>query len=153
MRASNIDAALYYLARMIEGGEDPKFIARRMVIFASEDVGMAQPTALVVANEVFRAVETIGYPECAINLTHGTVYLAKAKKDRSSVDAYARAREDVLNFPNEPIPLHLRNAPTKLMKELGYAKGYHWSEGQVGPDHDLSLLPEKLKGRKYYREK
>lgn len=153
MRASNIDAALYYLARMIEGGEDPKFIARRMVIFASEDIGMAQPTALVVANEVFRAVETIGYPECAINLAHGTVYLAKAKKDRSSVDAYARAREDVLNFPNEPVPLHLRNAPTKLMKELGYAKGYNWQEGQVGPDKNLSFLPEKLKGRKYYRDK
>ncbi len=153
MRASNVDAALYYLARMIEGGEDPKFIARCMVIFASEDIGMAQPTALVVANEIFRAVETIGYPECAINLAHGTVYLANAKKDRSSVDAYARAREDVLNFPNEPIPLHLRNAPTKLMKELGYAKGYNWEEGRVGPDKNLSFLPEKLKERKYYKEK
>jgi putative ATPase len=152
MRASNVDAALYYLARMIEGGEDAKFIARRMVIFASEDIGMAQPTALVVANEVFRAVETIGYPECAINLAHGTVYLALAKKSRSAIDAYARAKEDVLNFPNEPIPLHLRNAPTKLMKELGYAKGYHWNEGNVGPDKDLSFLPEKLKGKKYYRE-
>ncbi|HWY78814.1 MAG TPA: replication-associated recombination protein A [Candidatus Sulfotelmatobacter sp.] len=153
MRASNTDAALYYLARMIEGGEDAKFIARRMVIFASEDIGMAQPTALVVANEVFRAVETIGYPECAINLAHGTVYLAKAKKDRSAVDAYAHAREDVLNFPNEPIPLHLRNAPTNLMKELGYAKGYSWNEGKVGPDKNLSFLPEKLQGRKYYKEK
>jgi putative ATPase len=153
MRASNVDAALYYLARMVEGGEDPKFIARRMVIFASEDIGMAQPTALVVANEVFKAVEVIGYPECTINLAHGTVYLAKAKKDRSSYDAYIRAREDVLNFPNEPIPLHLRNAPTKLMKDLGYAKGYSWGENNVGPQKDLSLLPEKLKGRKYYREK
>ena len=151
MRASHVDGALYYLARMIEGGEDPKFIARRMVIFASEDIGMAAPTALVVANEVFRAVETIGYPECAINLAHGTVYLAKAKKDRSSIDAYARAREDVLNFPNEPVPLHLRNAPTKLMKELGYAKGYNWNEGEVGPDKNLTFLPEKLKGRKYYK--
>src|SRR5258708_10895757 len=118
MRASNVDAALYYLARMIEGGEDPKFIARRMVIFASEDIGMAQPTAIVVANEVFRAVETIGYPECAINLAHGTVYLAKAKKDRSAYNAYFQALEDVKNFPNEPIPLNLRNAPTKLMKNL-----------------------------------
>lgn len=152
MRASDADAALYYLARMIEGGEDPKFIARRMVIFASEDIGMAQPTALVVANEVFRAVETIGYPECAINLAHGTVYLAKAKKDRSAYDAYARAREDVINLPNEPIPLHLRNAPTKLMKNLGYAKGYSWKEGQVGADEGLSYLPEKLKDRKYYED-
>jgi putative ATPase len=151
MRASNVDAALYYLARMIEGGENPKFIARRMVIFASEDIGMALPTALVVANEVFRACETIGYPECAINLAHGTVYMAKAKKDRSAYDAYARAREDVRNFPNEPIPLHLRNAPTKLMKNLGYAKDYSWEEGNVGAKEGLSYLPEKLKGRKYYK--
>lgn len=153
MRASDVDAALYYLAKMVESGEDPKFIARRMVIFASEDIGMAQPTALVVANEVFRAVETIGYPECAINLAHGTVYLAKAKKDRSAYDAYSQAKEDAINFPNEPIPLHLRNAPTKLMKELGYAKGYSWQEGHVGPEKNLSLLPEKLKGRRYYKEK
>lgn len=151
MRASDADAALYYMARMVEGGEDPKFIARRMVIFASEDIGMAQPTALVVANEVFRAVETIGYPECAINLAHGVVYLAKAKKDRSSYDAYARARQDVIDFPNEPVPLHLRNAPTKLMKNLGYAKGYSWEEGKVGPEQSLSNLPEKLKGRRYSR--
>lgn len=151
MRASQVDAALYYLARMIEGGEDPKFIARRMVIFASEDIGMAQPTALVVANEVFKACETIGYPECSINLAHGTVYLASAKKSRAAIDAYARAREDVINFPNEPVPLHLRNAPTKLMKELGYAKGYSWQEGNVGAEEGLSYLPEKLKSRKYYK--
>ena len=153
MRASNVDAALYYLARMVEGGEDPKFIARRMVIFASEDIGMAQPTALVVANEVFKTCETIGYPECAINLAHGTVYLAQAKKDRSAYDAYNRAREDVVNFPNEPIPLHLRNAPTKLMKTLGYGKDYSWKEGDIGAKDGLSYLPEKLKGRKYYTEK
>ena len=157
MRGSNVDAALYYLARMIEGGEGPKFIARRMVIFASEDIGMALPTALVVANAVFRACESIGYPECSINLAHGTVYLASAKKSRSIIDAYTRARQDVLDFPNEPIPLHLRNlpagrhgAPTKLMKELGHAKGYHWQEGNVGPDSNLSFLPEKLKGKKFY---
>lgn len=151
MRASDADAALYYMARMVEGGEDPKFIARRMVIFASEDIGMAQPTALVVANEVFRAVETIGYPECAINLAHGVVYLAKAKKDRSSYDAYARARQDVIDFPNEPVPLHLRNAPTKLMKNLGYAKGYSWEEGKVGPEQGTSNLPERLRGRRYFK--
>lgn len=152
MRASQVDAALYYLARMVESGEDPKFIARRMVIFASEDVGMAQPTALVVANEVFKACETIGYPECALNLAHGTAYLALAKKSRATTDAYARAKEDVINFPNEPIPLHLRNAPTKLMKNLGYAKGYNWNEGNVGAEKGLSYLPEKLKGKKYYKE-
>lgn len=153
MRASQVDPALYYLAKMLEGGEDPKFIARRMVIFASEDIGMAQPTALVVANEVFKTCETIGYPECAINLAHGTVYLAKARKDRSAYDAYNKAKQDVYNFPNEPIPLHLRNAPTKLMKEIGYAKGYNWEDGKVGADDGLSYLPEKLKNKKYYREK
>ncbi len=143
MRASNVDAALYYLARMVDAGEDPKFIARRMVIFASEDIGMAQPTALVVANEVFRAVETIGYPECQINLAHGTAYLASAHKDREACDAYFRALEDVQQYGNLPIPLNLRNAPTKLMKELGYGKGYEtYTED--------SLLPEELKGRKYY---
>ncbi|TSC53538.1 MAG: putative ATPase [Microgenomates group bacterium LiPW_16] len=123
MRASNVDAALYYLARMIEAGEDPLFIARRMVIFASEDIGMAQPTALVVANEVFKACETIGYPECAINLAHGTVYLAKAPKDRSAYNGLREAQEDVKKHGNLPIPLNLRNAPTKLMKDLNYGKG------------------------------
>ncbi len=146
MRASNIDAALYYLARMIDAGEDPLFIARRMVIFVSEDIGQAAPTALVVANEVFRACETIGYPECQINLAHGVVYLANAKKDRSSYNAYFKALEDVRNSGNLPIPLSLRNAPTKLMKELDYGKGYEkYTEGD--------LLPEKLKGKKYYTPK
>ncbi|MDO8557007.1 MAG: replication-associated recombination protein A [Candidatus Jorgensenbacteria bacterium] len=142
MRASQPDAALYYLARMVEAGEDPKFIARRMVIFASEDIGMAQPTALVVANDVFRAVETIGLPEAQINLAHGTVYLATAKKDRSAYDAYFRALEDVKKHGNLPIPLHIRNAPTKLMKNLGYSKGYEKYSKE-------SYLPEKLKGKKY----
>lgn len=144
MRASNIDAALYYLARMVEAGEDPLFIARRMVIFASEDIGMAQPTALVVANEVFRACETIGYPECQINLAHGVTYLASAKKDRASYDAYFEALEDVRTHGNLPIPMNLRNAPTKLMKEVGYGKGYEKYT-------DKDLLPEKLKGKKYYK--
>ncbi len=142
MRASQPDAALYYLARMIDAGEDPKFIARRMVIFASEDVGLAQPTALVLANEVFRAVETIGLPECAINLAHGAAYLAEAKKSRESYDAYNEAMEDVKKFGNLPIPMVIRNAPTKLMKTLGYGKGY---EKYTKED----LLPEKLKKKKY----
>lgn len=143
MRASNPDSALYYLARMVEAGEDPLFIARRMVIFASEDIGQAQPTALVVANEVFKACEVIGYPECQINLAHGVVYLSCAKKDRSSYDAYFKALEDVKRFGNLPIPLIIRNAPSKLMKDLDYGKGY---EKYTKED----LLPEKLKGKKYY---
>jgi putative ATPase len=145
MRASNPDAALYYLARMTEAGEDPKFIARRLVIFASEDVGMAQPTALVIANEVFRAVETIGYPECTINLAHAVVYLATAKKDRRAYDALRSAERDVRNFGNLPIPLSLRNAPTKLMKDEGYGDGY-----EMYPEEGKSLLPDKLKGKKYF---
>lgn len=146
MRASNPDAALYYLARMVAAGEDPLFIARRMVIFASEDIGMAQPTALVVANEVFRSCETIGYPECQINLAHGVVYLAKAKKDRSAYEAYFKALGDAKIHGNLPIPMNLRNAPTKLMKDLGYGANY---EKYTKED----LLPEKLKGKKYYTEK
>jgi len=144
MRASQPDAALYYLARMIEAGQDPLYIARRMVIFASEDIGMAQPTALVVANEVFRACETIGYPECAINLANGTVYLAKAKKDRSAYEAYQKASEDVRRFGNLPVPMGVRNAPTELMKELGYGEGYKKYDKKT-------YLPEKLKNRVYYK--
>jgi len=144
MRASDPDAALYYLARMVEAGEDPKFIARRMVIFASEDIGMANPNALLLANQVFRAVEIIGYPECAINLAHGVVYLAKSKKDRSSYDGLRAAQEDVKTLGNLPIPMNLRNAPTKLMKEIGYGKGYDMYTKE-------DLLPEKLKGKKYIK--
>jgi len=144
MRASNVDAALYYLARMVDAGEDPLFIARRMVVFASEDV--ATPTALVVANAVFRACETIGYPECQENLAAGVVYLAQAPKDRSAYDAYMSALKDVKQFGNLPIPMNLRNAPTKLMKGLGYGKGYEKYNKE-------SLLPEELKGKRYYRGK
>ncbi len=142
MRASKADAAIYYLARMIESGEDPKFIARRMVIFASEDIGLAQPTALVVANAVFQAVETIGMPECVHNLAHGVAFLANAAKDRSSTTAIGKAIEDAKKFGNLPVPMEIRNAPTKLMKELGYGKK---SDG----DSD-DLLPKKLSGRRYF---
>jgi putative ATPase len=144
MRASQVDAALYYLARMIAAGEDPKFIARRMVIFASEDIGMAQPTALVVANEIFKAVETIGLPECEINLAHGVTYLATAQKDRSAYNAYRTAQADVQKYGNLPVPMEIRNAPTKLMKEVGYGKGYE----MYGKE---SLLPAKIKGHKYWQ--
>lgn len=144
MRASNVDAALYYLARMVESGQDPLYIARRMVVFASEDV--ASPTALVVANEVFRACETIGYPECQENLAAGTVYLAQAKKDRSAYEAYTRALEDVRKFGNLPVPLKIRNPVTKLMKDIGYGEGY---EKYTKED----LLPDKLKGKRYFIKK
>jgi putative ATPase len=144
MRASQPNAALYYLARMIDSGEDPKFIARRMVIFASEDVGLAQPTALVVANDVFRAVETIGLPECGINLAHGAVYLSQCRKNRSAYEAYVKASEDVKKYGNLPVPLSLRNAPTKLMEDLNYGKGYE----KYGQE---DFLPDKLKGRKYLK--
>lgn len=143
MRASQPDAALYYLARMVDAGEDPKFIARRMVIFASEDIGIAQPTALVVANGIFRAVETIGYPECAINLAHGVVYLARCPKNRDSYNAYFAAAEDVKKYGNLPVPLSIRNAPTKLMKKLKYGEGYKKYTHE-------SFLPEKLKQQKYF---
>ena len=142
MRASKPDAAMYYLARMIESGEDPKFIARRMVIFASEDVGLAQPTALVVANAVFRAVETIGLPECTLNLAHGVAYLANAPKDRSATEAVGMAMEDAQKFGNLPVPMQIRNAPTKLMKDIGY--------GKKTEDQSDDLMPKKLSGRKYF---
>ena len=142
MRASNSDAALYYLSRMLEAGEDPKFIARRMVVFASEDIGLALPTALVIANDVFRAVETIGMPECGINLAHGVAYLSLAPKDRRSHDAYRKAQQDVISYGNLPIPLILRNPTTKLNKEMGYGENYEKYT-------KTNLLPEKLKNKKY----
>lgn len=146
MRASQADAALYYLARMVSAGEDPLFIARRMVIFASEDIGVAVPTALVVANAVFRACETTGYPECQLNLAHGVVYLCQCKKSREANDAFFAAMEDVKTHGNLPIPLKIRNAPTKLMKSLDYGKGYNMRDTD-------SYLPDKLKDKKYMKDK
>lgn len=143
MRASQPDAAMYYLARMLEGGEDPVFIARRMVVFASEDIGLAQPTALVVANAVFEAVQSIGMPEARINLAHGAAYLSQSKKDRSAYDALGLAQRDVEETGNLPIPMRVRNAPTRLMKELGYHKGYKLYDKE-------SYLPDKLKNKKYF---
>ena len=144
MRASDIDAALYYLARMVDSGEDPKFIARRMVIFASEDIGLADSGALELANAVFRAVETIGLPECQYHLAHGVAYLAGARKDRSAGAAYFAALEDARELGNLEIPLQLRNAPTQLMKELGYGAGYQAYT-------DESLLPDAIKDKRYFR--
>jgi putative ATPase len=145
MRASQPDAALYYLARMVAAGEDPKFIARRMVIFASEDIGMEDTHALPLATAVFRAVETIGYPEAGINLSHGVIYLARAPKSKAAYYAYLAALADAKKEGNLPIPLKLRNAPTTLMKKMGYGEGY---EKYTTDD----LLPDALKGKRYLKE-
>ena len=147
MRGSDVDATLYYLARMLEGGEDPKFIARRMTIFASEDIGLAGNGALGLAFSAFQAVERIGMPESGIILSHVAIALAKSKKDRSSYDAWNRAKDLAKNTRNLPIPLGIRNAPTKLMEDLGYAKGYKW---EAGFHHDVSYLPDKIKDQKLY---
>jgi putative ATPase len=149
VRGSDPDASLYYLMRMLENGEDPKFIARRMIILASEDIGLADRGALIQANAAFEAVNKIGMPEAQLILAHITIYLAKAPKSRAVPNAIAKAKQAVYDYPNEPIPLHLRNAPTKLMKELNYAKDYEWSDQRVGPTKGQSFLPEKLKGKKF----
>lgn len=146
MRASQPDAALYYLSRMLAAGEDPLFIARRMVVFASEDIGMGLPTALVVANEVFRACEIIGLPECSINLAHGVVYLATAPKDRRSYDGFREAEADIARTGNLEIPLKVRNAPTMLMKNLGYNAGYEMYDTE-------DMRPELLQKKTYYHPK
>ncbi|HEX8965724.1 MAG TPA: replication-associated recombination protein A [Patescibacteria group bacterium] len=150
MRGSNVDASLYYLTRMLENGEDPKFIARRMIIFASEDIGLADRGALIQANAGFEAVQKIGMPEAQLILAHIVVYLAKAQKSRAVPNALSKAKDAVYEFPNAPVPLHLRNATTKLMEKIGYAKDYTWSEKYVGPKENLSFLPEKLKNKKFW---
>ena len=150
MRGSDPDAALYWLARMIEAGEDPRFIARRMVIFASEDVGNADPQALSVATAAAQAVEFVGMPEAQINLAHAATYLATAPKSNASYVALLAAKEDVKRTLNLPVPLHLRNAPTPLMKELGYGKGYKYPHNFPGARIKQEYLPGKLKGKRYY---
>ncbi len=141
MRGSNVDATLYYLARMLEGGEDPKFIARRMIVFASEDIGLAGNGALALAVSTFQAVERIGMPECSYTLYHCATALAKSEKSRRIADAKWRALRLATEFPNAPVPLHLRNAPTKLMKNLGYQKDYEW---QADFKHPEGFLPPEL---------
>ncbi len=144
MRASNPDAAIYYLARMIEAGEDPSFIARRMLIFASEDIGSANPNALLLANQVFQAVNVLGYPECRITLSQGVIYLTQSAKNRNAYDAIEGALVDVRTLGNLPIPMSLRNPVTKLMKSAGYGKDYEMYSKD-------DLLPDKLKGKKYIK--
>jgi putative ATPase len=152
MRGSDVDAALYYLMRMLENGEDPKFIARRMIIFACEDIGMADRGALIQADEAFEAVNKIGMPEAQLILAYVVIYLASAPKSRAVPNAMGKAKEAVYEFPNEAVPLHLRNAPTKLMKQIGYAKDYTWGEKYVGPKILLPFLPKKLAGLKFYEK-
>jgi putative ATPase len=142
MRGGNPDASVYWLARMIEGGEDPLYIARRLVRFASEDIGLANNTALLLANAVFDACHKLGYPECNVHLTQCVIYLAKSKKDITAYEAYGKAKKDVEKFGNLPVPLHLRNAPTKLMKELGYSQGYKYTP--LEDSREQSYLPEEL---------
>jgi putative ATPase len=141
MRGSDANASLYYLARMIKAGEDPKFIARRMVIFASEDIGLAAPAALNLAVATFQAVERIGMPECQYNLFHCAAVLAKCQKSRVVADAMTKALAAADKFPDLPVPLHLRNAPTKLMKDLGYQKGYQW---EANFKHTKGFLPDDI---------
>ncbi len=141
MRGSDANATLYYMARMLQAGEDPKFIARRMVIFASEDVGIAASPALNLAVATFEAVERIGLPECQYNLFHCALVLAKCKKSRVVADAMNKAINAARDYPEAPVPLHLRNAPTKLMKELGYQQGTKW---EAGFKHPKGFLPDEL---------
>lgn len=148
MRGSDVDAALYYLARMIEAGEDPKFIARRMIIFASEDIGLAGNGALGLALDAFRAVERIGMPESSYVLFHVATALAKSKKSRQTTEAMARAMGLAKKYPNLPVPLDLRNAPTELMKELGYGKKYKW---QADFKISSGFLPEEIKNETIFR--
>ena len=147
MRGSDVDATLYYLARMIDAGEDPKFIARRMVIFASEDIGLAGNGALGLAVNAFQAVERIGMPESNYVLFHVATALAKAEKSRASTDAMGRAQQLARDYPDAPVPLHVRNAPTKLMKDLGYGADYKW---KAGFKHGKGFLPDEIQGERIF---
>lgn len=152
MRGSDADASLYWLARMIKAGEDPVFIARRMVIFASEDISNAMPTALVVATSAMSAVHMVGMPEAGIILAQCATYLALAPKSRASYNGLIAASQDIELKRLEPVPVNLRNAPTKLMKELGYGEGYKWTDDNEF-HQKINFLPNNLKGRKYYKPK
>jgi putative ATPase len=148
MRGGAADAALFYLARMLESGEDPKFIARRMIIFASEDIGLADNTMLPLAVTTFQAIERVGLPEGRIVLAHATVALSQAPKNRDAYDAIGRALTAAREHPGADVPLHLRNAPTQLMKDLNYGEDYHW---EPGFEHDKGFLPDELRGERFFR--
>lgn len=150
IRGSDPDAALYWLARMIEGGEDPKFIARRLIISAAEDVGLANPNALLLANAAFEAVNKIGWPEGRIPLAEATVYLATSAKSNSAYDGIAAALDLVKKTGNQPVPLHLRNAPTKLMADLGYHDGYKYAHNYPGNFVVQQYLPDAIKNERLW---
>ncbi len=151
MRNSDPDAAVYWLARMLEAGEDPLYIARRVTRFASEDVGLADPRALEIAVAAYQACHFIGMPECTVHLTEAVVYLALAPKSNALYEAYGRAREDALSQLAEPVPLVIRNAPTKLMRELDYGKGYQYAHDAEEKLTNMQCLPDSLLRREYYR--
>ena len=149
LRGSSVEASLYYMARMLQAGEDPKFIARRMIVFASEDIGLAAPAALNLAVSTYQAVERIGMPECQYVLFHCATVLAKTNKSRATTDAMYKAQAAAREYPDLPVPLHLRNAPTKLMKDLGYQKGYKW---EANFKHNQGFLPPELENFKIFNE-
>lgn len=153
IRNSDADAALYWLVRMIESGEDPRFLARRLIRIASEDVGLADPQALGIALSARQAVDLVGLPECDVALAQAAVYLALAPKSNALYMGLKQARSDVLETVNDPVPLQLRNAPTKLMKGLGYGEGYQYAHDLPGGVADMECLPEKLADRRYFRPK
>ncbi|MGH7156809.1 MAG: hypothetical protein ACREGG_01710 [Candidatus Saccharimonadales bacterium] len=150
MRGGDANAALYYMARMLQAGEDPKFVARRMVVFASEDIGLAAPAALNLAVSTFLAVERIGMPECQYNLFHCATVLVKAPKSREVTNAMGKVLQAAKEYPDLPVPLHLRNAPTKLMKDLGYNQGYKWD---AGFKDKRGFLPDELSGTDFFNSK
>ena len=150
MRNSDPNAAIYWLARMIDSGEDPEFIARRMVILASEDIGNADPMGLVMATSCWNAIRAVGWPESSLIFSQTVAYLAAAPKSNAATEAITKAMEDVKNNPNLEVPLHIRNAPTKLMKELGYGKGYKYAHAEKGAHAEMTCLPEGLENRVYY---
>lgn len=150
MRNSDVDATIYWLARMLEAGEDPLYIARRLIRFASEDVGLADSQALSVAIASYEAVHYIGMPECNVNLSHAAAYLAMAPKSNSIYEGYKKAKEDAIKTIAQGVPLHLRNAPTKLMEDLGYTKGYKYAHDYEEKVAKMQCLPDNLVGREYY---
>lgn len=150
MRGNDADASLYYLARMLEAGEDPLYVARRIVRFASEDIGVANSLALPQAVAALQACQMLGMPECEVHLAQAVVYMALSKKSNALYTAYGKAKQDVRDYPNEPVPLHLRNASTKLMKTLEYGKGYKYTPDYKNKkEAEQEYFPQKLKGRKY----
>ena len=150
MRNSDVDAAIYWMCRMLDGGEDPLYIARRLVRFASEDIGMADSNALQVAVAAYQACHFLGMPECDVHLTHAVTYLAAAPKSNALYRACEKCKQDIKNMPAQPVPLHLRNAPTRLMKELEYGKGYIYAHDTEEKMAHMQCMPDALRDRRYY---